>query len=130
MPEIVRLDLLINDLFGDMTLYSVLKNVKLSDELELSAETSDEFVLKIKYISDKSEVMQIPIKIYLDDKNAGVCMARGSGNKEEEALFGLYLIKGKHKIRLQFEDNCLEMSINVQSKFTQNSETALILQPA
>ena len=24
----------------------------------------------------------------------------------------------------------LEMSINVQSKFTQNSETALILQPA
>lgn len=96
----------------DISELSVIVNaedVKPKQELVFRVEAATEMVIKLKYSSECSELMQIPVKIYIDNNNAGVYMIRGTGGKTEETLNSVYVIKGAHKLHFEFVEGVVDI---------------------
>ena len=69
----------------------------IDNEKTISLETDkpNEFALKISYSSEKSEIMQIPVKVNINGNNAGVFMVRGTGGEISDSIMSIYLLNGE-----------------------------------
>ena len=61
----------------------------------METDKPNEFALKISYSSEKSEIMQIPVKVIINGNNAGVFMVRGPGGEISDSIMSIYLLNGE-----------------------------------
>lgn len=92
-----------------MNIVGEYKNIFSGFELEINVENPCDHALQIEYSSNESELVQIPIKVYLNEQSAALFMLKGTGGNILTGLTGLYIMRGKNKIKIEFADKSVDI---------------------
>lgn len=83
------------------------EGIKSGDEIEVNCAKSGEFAIEVEYSSDKSELMQIPIKVFGDGQCSSLMallMLTGTNGQDKKCTVSTYLLQGDQKLRPEFLD--------------------------
>lgn len=92
-----------------MNIVGEYKNISSGFELEINVENPCDHALEIEYSSNESELVQIPVKVYLNEQSAALFMLKGTGGNILTGLTGLYIMRGKNKIKIEFADKSVDI---------------------
>lgn len=99
----------IKDVSG-MTSFFTCENVVNNAEMTVISKDTVKATIRLAYISTKSDLMQIPIKIYVNGVRTGLFMVRGTnGNICSDVTF-VTLKKGENKIAIEFIDGMVTVN--------------------
>lgn len=93
-----------------MTLALFADNVKANEKYLLKTDKGAACAVCIKAVSDRNELVQIPVKIYVNGNSAAVITAQGTNGEKETFKADFYMMPGENNVTLEYE----EKSINIE----------------
>lgn len=86
------------------------EEVTRAQEITLSNNAEEKVSIKITYNSTQSELIQIPIKISVNGKRAGLFMVRGTNGETLSDVSSLSLEEGENSIAFEFVDGMVTVN--------------------
>lgn len=86
------------------------RNISNDKEYDVHCDEPCEYAFEFHYSSAKSELVQIPVKVFVDGQSAGCVVVNGSQNKDKTDIIAIYLMKGESKISFSFDDSAIKIN--------------------
>ncbi len=85
------------------------KILKSGEKVNIKIDKSGEYAVEIIYSTTQSELMQIPIHLYINNVSAGLYVVNGTEGNVSSSNVSLFLIRGNNEFKLEFIDNNIDM---------------------
>ncbi len=85
------------------------ERVKSGEKVSIETGKSGEYAVEIEYSSKQSELMQIPVHLYINNVSAGLYMVNGTDGKVSGSNVSLFITKGSNEFKLEFIDDNIDM---------------------
>ena len=68
------------------------------------------YAVRAEVSSQQQELVQIPIKVYVNGNSAALIMAQGTGGEKKTFIADLYMMKGENKVSFDFTEESAAVS--------------------
>ncbi len=93
-----------------MRLDAEYENIGTDKEYVINTDEPCGYALEIEYVSDKNELMQITVRVFVNEQSAGVFAVNGTDGQIKSDVIGIYLMKGENKITFEFDEKSVALT--------------------
>lgn len=93
-----------------MSLSESFCDVKPNKEYKVNTDEGKMYAVRAEVSSQQQELVQIPIKVYVNGNSAALIMAQGTGGEKKTFIADFYMMKGENKVSFDFTEESAAVS--------------------
>ena len=93
-----------------MSLSESFCDVKPNKEYNVNTDEGKMYAVRAEVSSQQQELVQIPIKVYVNGNSAALIMAQGTGGEKKTFIADFYMMKGENKVSFDFTEESATVS--------------------